>query len=196
MDKAGARLSGQLEQAGFEAAMCTALAAEQALAADETPVNVLAPGTVPQAAGPEEEDPQDGGKTASGAPHVLVVRTPDERLTWLQALRSRRKEDVTAGVPALFTGFLITDGYKAYQGLLSRLRRRAAVLPARHQEVPRRHETRPRQPAVLAASHADTYCKRKSAQKEVQQRERTITHIYDPRHHELAAELGRSSDAR
>jgi hypothetical protein len=31
----------------------------------------------------------------------------------------------------------------------------------------------------------------KSVQKEVQQRERTITHIYD---HELAAELGRSSD--
>ena len=52
---------------------------------------------------------------------MLVVRTPDERLTWLQALGSRRKEDVTAGIPALFTGFLITDGYKAYQGLLPRL---------------------------------------------------------------------------
>ena len=60
-------------------------------------------------------------RRASGAPHVLVVRTPDERLTWLQALGSRRKEDVTAGIPALFTGFLITDGYKAYQGLLPRL---------------------------------------------------------------------------
>ena len=121
VDKAGARLSGQLEQAGFDPAMCAALAAEPVLAADETPVNVLAPGTPASAAGPEEEDPQDGGKTASGAPHVLVVRTPDERLTWLQALGSRRKEDVTAGIPALFTGFLITDGYKAYQGLLSRL---------------------------------------------------------------------------
>jgi transposase len=118
VDKAGARLSRQLEQAGFEAAMCAALAAEPVLAADETPVNVLAPA---QVAGPQEEDPQDGGKTASGAPHVLVVRTPDERLTWLRALGSRRKEDVTAGVPALFTGFLITDGYKAYQGLLPRL---------------------------------------------------------------------------
>ena len=121
VDKAGARLSRQLEKAGFEEAMCAALAAEPVLAADETPVNVLAPGTIPQAAEPEEEDPQDGGKTASGAPHVLVVRTPDERLTWLQALGSRRKEDVTAGIPALFTGFLITDGYKAYQGLLPRL---------------------------------------------------------------------------
>ena len=121
VDKAGARLSRQLERAGFDAAMCAALTAELVLAADETPVNVLAPGTAPQAAGQEEEDPQDGARTASGAPHVLVIRTPDERLTWLQALGSRRKEDVTAGVPPLFTGFLITDGYKACQRLLPRL---------------------------------------------------------------------------
>jgi hypothetical protein len=39
VDKAGARLSRQLEQAGFDAAMCAALAAEPVLAADETPVN-------------------------------------------------------------------------------------------------------------------------------------------------------------
>ena len=52
---------------------------------------------------------------------MLVIRTPGERLTWLRALGSRRKEDVTAGVPALFTGFLITDGYRAYQQLLPRL---------------------------------------------------------------------------
>jgi hypothetical protein len=82
---------------------------------------VLAPGGVPQAAGQEEEDPEDGGKTASGAPHVLVIRTPGERLTWLRALGSRRKEGVTTGVPALLTGFLITDGYRAYQQLLPRL---------------------------------------------------------------------------
>jgi hypothetical protein len=29
---------------------------------------------------------------------VLVIRTPDERLIWLQALGSRRKEDVTVVV--------------------------------------------------------------------------------------------------
>jgi len=121
VDKAGARLSRQLEQAGFDAAMRDALAAEPVLAADETPVNVLAPGAPAQAAGQEEEDPEDGDRRAPGAPHVLVIRTPDERLTWLQALGSRRKEDVTAGVPPLFTGFLITDGYKAYQQLLPRL---------------------------------------------------------------------------
>jgi transposase len=121
VDKASARLSRQLEKAGFEEAMCAALAAEPVLAADETPVNVLAPGAVSQPAGHEDEDPEDGGKRAPGAPHVLAVRTPDERLTWLQALGSRRKEDVTAGIPALFTGFLVTDGYKACQRLLSRL---------------------------------------------------------------------------
>jgi len=121
VDKASARLSRQLEKAGFEEAMCAALAAEPVLAADETPVNVLAPGTAPQPAGHEDEDPEDGGKRAPGAPHVLAVRTPGERLTWLQALGSRRKEDVTGGIPARFTGFLITDGYTAYQRLLSRL---------------------------------------------------------------------------
>ena len=121
VDKAGARLSRQLEQAGFDAAMCAALAAEPVLAADETPVNVLAPGAPAPAAGHRRGGPRRRGRAGSGAPHVLVVRTPDERLTWLQALGSRRKEDVTAGIPALFTGFLITDGYKAYQRLLPRL---------------------------------------------------------------------------
>ena len=43
-------------------------------------------------------------KTAPGAPHVLIVRTPDGRLTWLQALASRCKGDVAAGIPAAFTG--------------------------------------------------------------------------------------------
>jgi len=37
VDKASARLSRQLEKAGFEEAMCAALAAEPVLAADETP---------------------------------------------------------------------------------------------------------------------------------------------------------------
>jgi len=121
VDKVGARLSRQLEQAGCEAAMCAALAAEPVLAAGESPVNVLAPGVPAQAAGQEEEDPEDRDRRAPGAPHVLVIRTPGERLTCLQALGSRRKEDVTAGVPPLFTGFLSTDGYKAYQRLLPRL---------------------------------------------------------------------------
>jgi transposase len=121
VDKAGARLAAQLGKAGFGDAMLAALAGEKALAADETPVNVLDT-SAPQPAGQEEEqDPEEKEKTAPGAPHVLIVRTPDGRLTWLQALASRRKAAVAAGIPAAFTGLLMTDGYTGYQHLLTRL---------------------------------------------------------------------------
>ena len=124
VDKASARLAAQLGKAGFDAAMLAALAGQDALAADETPVNVLDKGSPQPAAreeGEEEQDPEDKEKAAAGAPHVLIVRTPDGRLTWLQALGSRRKGDVAAGIPAAFTGLLITDGYTGYQHLLTRL---------------------------------------------------------------------------
>ena len=125
VDKASGRLAAQLGTAGFDAAMLAALAGEKALAADETPVNVLDK-DAPQPAVREDEeeeqgDPEEKEKTAPGAPHVLIVRTPDGRLTWLQALASRRKGDVAAGIPAAFTGLLMTDGYTGYQHLLTRL---------------------------------------------------------------------------
>jgi transposase len=123
VDKASSRLAAQLGKAGFDAAMLAALAGEKALAADETPVNVLDKNAPQPAAREEEEegDPEQKEKTAPGAPHVLIIRTPDGRLTWLQALASRRKGDVAAGIPAAFTGLLMTDGYTGYQHLLSRL---------------------------------------------------------------------------
>jgi len=71
--------------------MPAALAAEDMLAADETPVNVLdktpLPGPADDAdeADPEEKD----GKQAAGAPHVLIIRTPDGRLPAMLALASR-----------------------------------------------------------------------------------------------------------
>jgi transposase len=124
VDKASARVSAQLRAAGFDDAMIAALAAEDVLAADETPVNVLdktpAPAPVPDEAGeadPEEKD----GKAPAGAPQVLIVKTPDGRLTFLQALGSRRKGSVGGGIPAAFTGALMTDGYTGYQHLLSRI---------------------------------------------------------------------------
>jgi acid phosphatase family membrane protein YuiD len=123
VDKASGRLAAQLGTAGFDAAMLAALAGEKALAADETPVNVLDK-DAPQPAVREDEeegDPEEKEKAAAGAPHVLIVRTPDGRLTWLQALGSRRKGDVAAGIPAAFTGLLMTDGYTGYQHLLTRL---------------------------------------------------------------------------
>ena len=49
---------------------------------------------------------------------MLITRTPDGRLTFLQAMASRRKAALAAGLPATFTGYLITDGYTGYQHLL------------------------------------------------------------------------------
>lgn len=124
VDKAVARVSARLEAAGFGDAMTAALAAEDVLAADETPVNVLdkTPQPPPAPGDGGEKDPEEkDGKTAAGAPHVLIVRTPDGRLTFLQAIGSRRKGSVGGGIPAAFTGHLITDGYTGYQHLLSRI---------------------------------------------------------------------------
>ena len=59
-------------------------------------------------------------KRTPGAPHVLVVRTPHRGLTWLRALGSRQHAAITA-ILAFFTGFLISDGYGAYQELLPQL---------------------------------------------------------------------------
>ena len=116
-------MSAQLRAAGFDDAMIAALAAEDVLAADETPVNVLDK-TAPRPRRSEtgDSDPEEkDGKAAAGAPHVLIIRTPDGRLTFLQAIGSRRKDSVGGGIPPLFTGYLMTDGYTGYQHLLSRI---------------------------------------------------------------------------
>jgi transposase len=107
VDLASERLSARLQHAGFDDAMQAALGKEPVLAADETPVNLLDP-----RAGLAEQD--------AGAPHVLVVRTPHRGLTWLRALGSRQAAAITA-VLSFFTGFLISDGYSAYQQLLPQL---------------------------------------------------------------------------
>jgi len=121
VDKAAARVAARLATAGFDEAMIAALTAQDVLAADETPVNVLDK-TAPQPAGREQdEDPEEKEKATAGAPHVLIVRTPDGRLTFLQAISSRRKDAIAAAIPGLLTGALITDGYTAYQHLLGRL---------------------------------------------------------------------------
>jgi hypothetical protein len=122
VDKAVARADAGLRAAGFDEAMLAALAAEDVLAADETPVNVLDKTPLPDPDG--EADPgekagkQENAKKAGGAPHVLVVATPDGRLTFLRALGSRRKGSVGGGIPAGFAGHLMTDGYTGYQHLI------------------------------------------------------------------------------
>ena len=116
--------------------MRAALAARGALAADEDPGEPAVPATPRSPLRGTKmgtnRSPEGKEKAAAGAPHVLIVRTPDGRLTWLQALGSRRKGDVAAGIPAAFTGLLMTDGYTGYQHLLSRLRQHPAMLRAHH----------------------------------------------------------------
>ena len=88
------------------------------------PVNVLGKTPVPAPAPDDagEADPEEkDGKSPAGAPHVLIIKTPDGRLTSLLALGSRRKGSVGGGIPAAFTGHLMTDGYTGYQHLLSRI---------------------------------------------------------------------------
>jgi hypothetical protein len=124
VDKAVARMSGRLRAAGFDEAMAAALAAEDVLAADETPVNVLdkTPPPAPADGDAGEADPEDrDGRQGAGAPHVLIVTTPDARLRLMLALASRRKGSVGGGIPAAFTGHLMTDGYTGYQHLLDRI---------------------------------------------------------------------------
>src|SRR5262245_28180388 len=67
IDRASQRLALRLGDAGFDEAMQAALAAEPALGADETPVNVLTPDADPGTGQPE-----------AGSPHILVIRSPGE----------------------------------------------------------------------------------------------------------------------
>lgn len=105
VDRAGTRLAAKLTEAGFDTAMLAALMAEPVLAADESPVQVVTPATDP-----------DTGEPVPGSPHVLAIRTPDERLAWLAGLTSRSYDTVTAALRT-FAGHLIVDGYGAYQRL-------------------------------------------------------------------------------
>src|SRR2546423_12689138 len=79
VDKASARLSAMLGEAGLDEAMLAALAGQGVLAADETPVSVLGSqkGKAPQSAAPAREggpDPEDkDGNAPAGAPHVLIA---------------------------------------------------------------------------------------------------------------------------
>lgn len=107
VDRASTRLAGKLTAAGFDQAMLAALMAEPVLAADESPVQVVTPATDP-----------DTGLPVPGAPHVLAIRTPDERLAWLAGLTSRSYDTVIAALRT-FAGHLIVDGYGAYQRLLT-----------------------------------------------------------------------------
>ena len=107
VDRANTRLAGKLTAAGFDQAMLAALLVEPVLTADESPVQVVTPAV-----------DEDTGEPVRGAPHVLAIRTPDERLAWLAGLTSRSYDTVIAALRT-FAGHLIVDGYGAYQRLLT-----------------------------------------------------------------------------
>jgi hypothetical protein len=107
--RAHERFAEKLGAAGFDAAMRDALAAEEVLHADETPVNVA------------RKDTDEHGQPVAGSPHVVILRTPEARLSWYRALPARTKKALRAlgllntdGLPGGFAGYLVRDDYSAW----------------------------------------------------------------------------------
>ncbi len=118
VDKAAARVSAQLGKAGFDEAMLAALAAEDVLAADETPVNVLDKAAAPAGGegrgGPGGEAGEGRGRGAARADHPDPGRAADAPAGHGLAAEGRPR----GRAAKTFTGYLITDGYAGYQHLL------------------------------------------------------------------------------
>jgi hypothetical protein len=107
--RAHERFAEKLGAAGFDEAMRDALADEEVLHADETPVNVA------------HTDTDEHGVPVPGSPHVVILRTPRSRLSWYRALPARTKKAPlalgllsTEGAPGGFTGYLVRDDYSAW----------------------------------------------------------------------------------
>jgi len=119
--RAHERFAQRLNHAGFDEAMRCALVGEPVLCADETPVNVAV------------RDTDEQGAPIPGSPHVVTVRTPDERLVWYRALPARTKvalrslglladrSSTTDGASTgdrsstgRFTGYLVRDDYAGW----------------------------------------------------------------------------------
>ena len=101
--RAHERFAERLEAAGFDDAMRSALVGEPVLCGDETPVNVA------------HKDSDEHGTTVPGAPHVLTVRTPEERLVWYRALPARTKVALrNLGVLGDYAGYLVRDDYAGW----------------------------------------------------------------------------------
>jgi transposase len=100
--RAHERFADLLAKGGFDEAMIAALRAEAVLCGDESPVNVV-----------DNIDPH--GQPASGSPHVVTVRTPDERLVWYKEISARTSERIAAmGVFDNWHGILVRDDYAGW----------------------------------------------------------------------------------
>jgi transposase len=107
--RAHERFAEKLTASGFDEAMRDALADEEVLHADETPVNVA------------RTDTDEHGVPVPGSPHVVILRTPEARLSWYRALPARTKKALrdlgllsTKETPGGFTGYLVRDDYSAW----------------------------------------------------------------------------------
>jgi len=101
--RAHERFAQRLEAAGFDDAMSTALAAEPVLCGDETPVNIA------------RKDTDEDGTEKPGAPHVVTVRTPEERLVWYRALPARTAVALrNLGVLGDYRGYIVRDDYAGW----------------------------------------------------------------------------------
>jgi hypothetical protein len=100
--RAHQRLAQRLTAAGFDAAMKAALRAEPVLCADESPANVI-------------RNTDEDGTPAAGSPHVVTVRTPDERLVWYAAAPSRSSEAIkNLSIMDGYHGILVRDDYAGW----------------------------------------------------------------------------------
>lgn len=96
------RFSDRVRAAGFDEALAAALRAEPVLGADETPVNVVS-------------NVESDGTAATGSPHVVVVRTPDERLVCFRPITSRTKDAIRElGLLDGWGGVLVRDDYAGW----------------------------------------------------------------------------------
>ena len=101
--RAHERFADRLDAAGFDQAMIAALAAEPVLCGDETPVNIA------------HKDTDEHGQPVPGSPHVVTVRTPEQRLVWYRSLPARTKVALrNLGLLGNYTGYLVRDDYTAW----------------------------------------------------------------------------------
>lgn len=101
--RALARFAQRLADAGFDEAMKAALRAEEVICGDETPVNIA------------RTDTDADGQPVPGSPHVVALRTPDERLVWLAVITSRSKQAIKdLGMLHGYAGYLVRDDYAGW----------------------------------------------------------------------------------
>jgi transposase len=97
------RFAERLQAAGFDDAMSSALTTEPVLCGDETPVNIA------------RKDTEKDGTPVPGAPHVVTVRTPEERLVWYRVLPARTKVALrNLGVLRDYPGYIVRDDYAGW----------------------------------------------------------------------------------